>query len=273
MFQSAAHSYFAQQAGSAASLSAKRRHSQPVNAMGSDGFGQRSTPHGSLTSPSIAGSGGGDDDDDRENKIRIVAKLEKVENLTKTLNTSEAPSSAPLHPPADAMCYRDQQFDYDDSDTESLSSSSSQYSSHAQPRTYQQQQQMQQMQTHQRIEAGLEGGGGGDGSDGDEEDLLDDAGLMELGDDQLEEVLERMLMRVISQLVHVAGGDEDLRDELNAPDHNGFCLLHYAYVDKSIAGLPSSSALLVLTTTVAACCIFSCSQVPLQPRTARPRAP
>ena len=63
---------------------------------------------------------------------------------------------------------------------------------------------------------------------GDEEELLDDAGLMELGDDQLEEVLERMLMRVVSQLVHVAAGDEDLRDELNKPDHNGFCLLHYA---------------------------------------------
>ena len=35
------------------------------------------------------------------------------------------------------------------------------------------------------------------------------------------QVLERMLVRVVGQMVALAAGDADLQDELNAPDRNG----------------------------------------------------
>jgi hypothetical protein len=41
-------------------------------------------------------------------------------------------------------------------------------------------------------------------------------------------VLESMLMRVVDSMVQLAASDDDLRGELNAPDKNGMCLLHYA---------------------------------------------
>ena len=201
------------------------------------------------------GSGGGDgggDSDHRENKIRIVEKLEKVEHLTKNLHASEKEggsggmhfrsfssssfdsiSTAPVvNTPVSSFSsamedtllqYRDNAYDSDVDSTASSHSSTKHYA----PYSGAIQSKSATLQPTVTAMTDSEGENGQVGH-GDEEELLDDAGLMELGDDQLEEVLERMLMRVVSQLVHVAAGDEDLRDELNKPDHNGFCLLHYA---------------------------------------------
>ena len=57
--------------------------------------------------------------------------------------------------------------------------------------------------------------------------LLDDNALAELPDAELEVVLDKLLMRVVERMVQLAATDQDLADELNAPDRNGFCLLHY----------------------------------------------
>lgn len=56
---------------------------------------------------------------------------------------------------------------------------------------------------------------------------LSDAELSRLSPSQLEEVMERYVTAVISQLVHYAAIDDDFKTELDSLDQSGFTLLHY----------------------------------------------
>ncbi|GMI15271.1 hypothetical protein TrLO_g7839 [Triparma laevis f. longispina] len=59
-------------------------------------------------------------------------------------------------------------------------------------------------------------------------DLLDDAELTGMDDDQLDDILDSLLIRMVETLVEMSASDNELQEELNAPDKSGFTLLHYA---------------------------------------------
>lgn len=131
---------------------------------------------------------------DRESKIRIVHKLEKVESSialqASTQQEVDTDTSATDHA-----------FGSGNTSKESSSASSS-----------------------YTVDGGSDESNDKSGS-GDDYDaligLLDDDALTNICEQELEEVLEGMLMRVVDQMVELAGSDDDLRGELNAPDKNG----------------------------------------------------
>jgi hypothetical protein len=63
-----------------------------------------------------------------------------------------------------------------------------------------------------------------------QEDLLDDVALSELEDEKLEDLLNRLVVRVMDQLAQLASTDAGLEGELDAMDPAGFSLLHYACI-------------------------------------------
>jgi hypothetical protein len=187
---------------------------------------------------------------DRENKIRIVAKLEKVGDAmgvvvgmgssvsaeerteeTGSVSTESSDTNTPLPlPPTISSSLLASSL--------AASSFSSSLASSTPP-------------AHHLAPALVNGGSGGGGAnaaasaagdvaksgvgtgsgealDHHQLELLDDAALTQLEDAELEGVLDGMLMRVVGQMVSLAAGDAELQEELNAPDRNGLCLLHYA---------------------------------------------
>mmetsp|Transcript_3319 Transcript_3319/g.5153 ORF Transcript_3319/g.5153 Transcript_3319/m.5153 type:complete len:594 (-) Transcript_3319:307-2088(-) len=59
-------------------------------------------------------------------------------------------------------------------------------------------------------------------------DVLDDKALGRLEDDKLEEVLDKLVEKVIGEMVQLASTDNTLEEELKALDQHGYSLLHYA---------------------------------------------
>ncbi|KAG5178670.1 hypothetical protein JKP88DRAFT_329414 [Tribonema minus] len=85
--------------------------------------------------------------------------------------------------------------------------------------------------------AGGGGGAGGSGGLGGEEleGVLDDNALAALGDEELEVLLDRLVVRVVAQLLaandtalELAANDTALEEELRAIDPSGYALLHHA---------------------------------------------
>jgi len=60
-----------------------------------------------------------------------------------------------------------------------------------------------------------------------EEELLDDSALSMMPNEELENLLYKLVIRVVGQLVELADSEEGLEDELNSPDDAGYTLLHY----------------------------------------------
>mmetsp|Transcript_4941 Transcript_4941/g.7440 ORF Transcript_4941/g.7440 Transcript_4941/m.7440 type:complete len:1070 (-) Transcript_4941:128-3337(-) len=58
-------------------------------------------------------------------------------------------------------------------------------------------------------------------------DVLDDEKLASAPDAELDQYVERLVLKVLGQMSQVAATDSELADELNAPDSHGLCLLHY----------------------------------------------
>uniref|UniRef100_A0A6U0XRL7 CG-1 domain-containing protein n=1 Tax=Rhizochromulina marina TaxID=1034831 RepID=A0A6U0XRL7_9STRA len=151
-----------------------------------------------LASPGHLMDASRSEDVNREHKIRIVEKLEKVHTtISKASSSGLSPSLSGLAAPPsrlpDPMVME------------------------APARALEDQGRSSQEDSGER-----------ETSDGVSEDLLDDAQLTSISDGELEEVLERLLIRVVGHMVELAAADEGLQEELNAADRHGFCLLHYA---------------------------------------------
>ncbi|KAJ8605315.1 hypothetical protein CTAYLR_002348 [Chrysophaeum taylorii] len=61
----------------------------------------------------------------------------------------------------------------------------------------------------------------------DDDVLRDDEALASLPEAELDEAVERLVLRVVAQMSKLARTDADLADELDAPDRHGLSLLHY----------------------------------------------
>lgn len=66
-----------------------------------------------------------------------------------------------------------------------------------------------------------------DKSDEDEDTVKDDDALASLAEAELDEAVERLVLRVVAQMSKIARVNSDLADELDVPDSHGFGLLHY----------------------------------------------
>jgi len=51
-----------------------------------------------------------------------------------------------------------------------------------------------------------------------------------MDDEELDDMLDSLLVRIVESLVEVSDSGCDIKDELNVPDKSGFALLHYVSV-------------------------------------------
>jgi hypothetical protein len=48
-----------------------------------------------------------------------------------------------------------------------------------------------------------------------------------LDDEELDNILDSLLVKIVESLVEMSASECDIQEELNAPDRSGFTLLHY----------------------------------------------
>eukprot|EP00557_Chaetoceros_sp_GSL56_P010970 CAMPEP_0176477488 /NCGR_PEP_ID=MMETSP0200_2-20121128/649_1 /TAXON_ID=947934 /ORGANISM="Chaetoceros sp., Strain GSL56" /LENGTH=1094 /DNA_ID=CAMNT_0017873301 /DNA_START=171 /DNA_END=3455 /DNA_ORIENTATION=- len=57
---------------------------------------------------------------------------------------------------------------------------------------------------------------------------IDPNEMRALDDDELDNILDSLLVKIVESLVEMSASECDIQEELNAPDRSGFTLLHYA---------------------------------------------
>jgi len=56
---------------------------------------------------------------------------------------------------------------------------------------------------------------------------IDPIEMKALDDEELDNILDSLLVKIVESLVEMSASECDIQEELNAPDRSGFTLLHY----------------------------------------------
>lgn len=56
---------------------------------------------------------------------------------------------------------------------------------------------------------------------------VDDEKFKNMDDNQLDNMLDVLLVRIVESLVEISTSSGEIQEELNVPDKSGFALLHY----------------------------------------------
>lgn len=57
--------------------------------------------------------------------------------------------------------------------------------------------------------------------------VVDSTEMKGMDDEQLDNILDSLLVKIVETLVEVSASECNIQDELTAPDKSGFTLLHY----------------------------------------------